>query len=198
MQAAVRQSDGRGSLSVEKLCEATVTLSDSAGANLLLAMIGGPAGLTRWLRVSGDGVTRLDRTELELYRVPPNDLRNTTTAAAMVANLHHLLFGPGLSPASKAKLSCWMLAAKPGAMRMPAGLRPGWRIGHKTGTWIVDVGHGPQERAASVDVAFLLPPRGRPVLIAAYTAGSNRPQEDVDGWFAGLVGDVTGPSGFHV
>ena len=116
----------------------------------------------------------------------------------MMANVHHLLFGPGLSPASKAKLSGWMLAARPGATRMPAGLRPGWRIGHKTGTWMVDADHGPQERAASGDVAFLLPPRGRPVLIAAYTAGSNRPQKDVDRWFAGLVRDVTSPSGFHV
>ena len=79
VQAAVRMSDGRGSLSVEKLCEAAVALSDSAAANLLLATIGGPAGLTHWLRLNGDGVTRLDRTELELNRVPPNDPRDTTT-----------------------------------------------------------------------------------------------------------------------
>ena len=196
VEVAVKAASGPARLSVERLCEATVTLSDSAAANLLLGTLGGPAGLTRWLREHGDPVTRLDRTELDLNRVPPGDPRDTTTPAAMVANLHHLLFGPGLSPASKTRLSGWMLAAKPGATRMPAGLRRGWRIGHKTGTWMVDPGHGPRERAASGDVAFLLPPGGgKPILIAAYTAGSERPQADVDRCFAGLVRDITGSEG---
>ena len=197
VEAAVKGANGSARLPVEKLCEATVTLSDSAAANLLLNTLGGPAGLTRWLRQHGDAVTRLDRAELDLNRVPPGDPRDTTTPVAMMADLHHLLFGPGLTPASKARLSGWLLAAKPGATRMPAGLRPGWRIGHKTGTWMVDSGHGPQERAACGDVAFLLPPGGgRPMLIAAYTAGSERPQAEVDHWFAELVREITGPDGF--
>ena len=197
-EAAVKAADGRARLSVERLCEATVTLSDSAAANLLLATLGGPEGLTLWLRAHGDATTRLDRYELDLNRVPPGDPRDTTTATAMLANLHHLLFGPGLREASRARLSGWMLAAKPGGTRMPAGLRRGWRIGHKTGTWTVEPGHGPQERAASGDVAFLLPPGGgKPILIAAYTAGSERPQADIDRWFAGLTRDVTGLNGLR-
>ena len=195
VEAAVKGTASPAHLSIERLCEATVTLSDSAAANLLLGTLDGPAGLTRWLRAHGDETTRLDRYELDLNRVPPGDPRDTTTAAAMVADLQHLLFGSVLSRASKTRLSRWMLAAKPGATRMPAGLRPGWRIGHKTGTWTVDPGHVPQERSACGDVAFLLAPRGaKPIVIAAYTAGSDSPQSDVDKWFAGLVRDVTGPN----
>lgn len=182
-------------LSVSQLCEAAVTLSDSAAANLLLKTLGGPAGLTAWLRTQGDQVTRLDRTELALNRVPPGDEQDTTTPAAMVSNILRFVYGNALSFHSQDLLSGWMLAAKPGASRMPAGLRPGWRIGHKTGTWQVDPTHSAVERAASGDVGFLIPTYGAPILIAAYTAGSERPQAEVDRWFASLVADVSGPAG---
>lgn len=196
IEEALQTAGGKPTaLSVGRLCEATVTLSDSAAANLLLRTLGGPAGLTAWLRTQGDPVSRLDRTELTLNRVPPGDERDTTTPAVMVANMTRLLYGNALSFYSQDLLRGWMLAAKPGATGMPAGLRPGWRIGHKTGTWQVDPGHGVAERATSGDVAFLIPTFGAPILIAAYTAGSARPQADVDRWFAELVTDVSGPGG---
>ena len=44
----------RGRLPVERLCAAIVEVSDNAAANLLLARIGGPAGLTRFCRAHGD------------------------------------------------------------------------------------------------------------------------------------------------
>ena len=57
---------GAGALTMEQLCAAAVKYSNNTAANLLLAQIGGPAGLTRFLRGTGDPVTRLDRTELAL------------------------------------------------------------------------------------------------------------------------------------
>ena len=182
---------------LRELCEATVTLSDSAAANLLLATVGGPAGLTAWLRSIGDPKTRLDRFELDLNRVAHGDLRDTTTPRAAVGNLHYLLYRGGLKPTSRGLMLNWLENAKPGATRMPAGLRPGWRIGHKTGTWMVDAGHRPTERAASADVAVLLPIKGRPVLLAAFTAGYDRPQAQVDRWFAGLVSKATSSDWLH-
>ena len=188
VEAALKRAGGsHASLTMRDLCEATVTLSDSAAANLLLPTVNGPIGLTAWLRGIGDPVTRLDRYELDLNRVAPGDVRDTTTPKAAVGNLRYLLYGQGLKPASKALMLGWLKSAKPGATRMPAGLRPDWRIGHKTGTWMVDAGHKPTERAASADVAVLLPTRGSPVLLAAFTAGSEQPQAQVDRWFAGLV-----------
>lgn len=182
---------GRARLTIEQLCAATVTLSDSAACNLLLAQTDGPAGLTAWLRAIGDHVTRLDRRELELNRVPAGDLRDTTSPAAMVADLRRLLYGPALKPASQARLLGWLLAARPGQDRLPAGAPRGWRVGHKTGTWRVGRQTPGGERNAAADVAVLLPPHGAPVLLTAYTAGSLRPQVEVDAWFAGIARRVT-------
>ncbi|MET0239327.1 MAG: serine hydrolase, partial [Sphingobium sp.] len=51
---AVEAALGKGSLSILALAEAAQTVSDNAAANLLLARIGGPAGMTRFWRDLGD------------------------------------------------------------------------------------------------------------------------------------------------
>ena len=53
-------SDG---MTLGALCEAAITVSDNAAANLILASYGGPAALTAFMRTLGDAVTRLDRAE---------------------------------------------------------------------------------------------------------------------------------------
>lgn len=191
-EAALKRAGGeRAELSLADLCEAMVTLSDSAAANLLLDTVGGPAGLTRWLRREGDAVTLLDRYELDLNRVPAGDPRDTTTAAAMLGDLRRFLYGPRLSPGGRGRLLEWMLAAKPGPARLPAGAPPSWRTAHKTGTWRTDGPSPDGVRNASGDVGALIPPEGAPVLVAAYTAGSRRPQAQVDAWFADVARLVT-------
>ena len=174
-------------LTIAALCEAVITVSDNAAANALLRQIGGPVGLTAWLRQSGDGVTRLDRIETALNRVPRGDVRDTTTAAAMLGNLQRILYGSTLTPVSRDRLFAWMLACKTGTSRLPAGLPSGWRIAHKTGTWTLEPGHAPLDRAAAGDVGVLIPPSGKPILLAAYTAGSERPQAEIEASFAALA-----------
>ena len=78
---------GRDGLTIGDLCDAAVTLSDNTAANLLLDSVGGPAGLTAYLRKVGDRVTRLDRREPALNEARPGDPRDTTTPAAMAALL---------------------------------------------------------------------------------------------------------------
>lgn len=79
-------------MTVAELCDAAVTRSDNTAGNLLLASFGGPAGLTAFFRSLGDDVSRLDRIETELnYHDGPDDVRDTTTAAAMLENLRKLL-----------------------------------------------------------------------------------------------------------
>lgn len=190
VRAALTAAGGdRASLSIKDLCEAAVTVSDNSAANLLLPVVGGPEGLTAWLRRAGDPITRLDRTEPALNRVPPGDPRDTTNAAAMLGTLDRLLFGAVLSRGSRHRLTDWLLACKTGADRLPAGLPAGWRAGHKTGTYTTD---RPTQidRNAAGDVGLLLPPSGKPILIAAYVAGSRQPQPVVDRWFAGLARDA--------
>jgi beta-lactamase class A len=186
-KAALARAGGlRGEMTVDGLCEAAVTLSDNTAANLLLGGIGGPPALTAWLRGHGDAVTRLDRVEPALNRVPPGDQRDTTTPSAMAGDLHRILFGEGLTAVSRERLMRWLLDCKTGDARLKAGLPTGWRIAHKTGTWSYDPTVTTPQRAASGDVGVLFPPMGEPILIAAYTAGSTRPQAEVDAWFASV------------
>src|SRR3546814_2455605 len=84
---------GKGGMTVGDLMEATITTSDNAAANLLLRLVGGPDAVTRQFRAWGDPVTRLDRLEPPLNRVGPDELRDTTTPAAMAALLRTILLG---------------------------------------------------------------------------------------------------------
>jgi beta-lactamase class A len=72
-----------GGMTLGALCAATIEQSDNTAGNLLLNAIGGPAGLTNFVRTLGDRVTRLDRFEPELNSAIPGDERDTTTPAAI-------------------------------------------------------------------------------------------------------------------
>lgn len=152
-----------GTMSLEALCEAAITLSDNAAANLLLGQIGGPRGFTAYLRGLGDATTRLDRWETAMSESAPGDVRDTTSPQAMVENLNRVVLGTALGPASRQRLTDWMIATQTGATLLRAGLPAGWRVGDKTGAG----GHGTRN-----DVAIAWPPGRKPVLVAAYLTGS--------------------------
>ena len=131
----VEKRIGGDGISIAELCEATITLSDNAAANLLLAASGGPKAVTDFLRGFGDGITRLDRTEPTLnYHETPDDERDTTTPVAMVETLRKLIFGDVLSARSKAQLAAWLVMNKTGDARLRAGFPADWIAGDKTGT----------------------------------------------------------------
>jgi beta-lactamase class A len=82
-----------GGMTLGALCEAAIEQSDNTAGNLLLNAIGGPGGLTNFVRALGDRVTRLDRIEPELNSAIPGDERDTTTPAAISSNMQRLLLG---------------------------------------------------------------------------------------------------------
>jgi beta-lactamase class A len=96
-----REHIAKGSLTIDELCAAAVSISDNTAANLLLEQIGGPSGLTAFLRRHGDPVTRLDRNEPSLNTNLPGDPRDTTTPRAMVGTMNTLLVGDILSSESR-------------------------------------------------------------------------------------------------
>jgi beta-lactamase class A len=110
-----------GQMTVEELCYAAMTQSDNGAANLLLATVGGPEGLTVLLHQGGDEVTRVDRWEPALNDGPPGDELDTTTPLAMLANLERFLVGPALSQASRQTLIGWMQANTTGDDRIVPG-----------------------------------------------------------------------------
>ncbi|RYD87824.1 MAG: class A beta-lactamase, partial [Sphingomonadales bacterium] len=168
--AQIGAATGMGSLSVEQLCDAIVTVSDNTAANLLLVPMFGPEGLTRFLRESGDAHTRLDRQEPELNENKANDPRDTTVPHAMARTLRRLLTTDEvLNADSRARLIGWMEKASTGLDRLRAGLPVGWRAGDKTGTG----GNG-----AHNDCCIVWPPGRSPIVIASYLSESSAPNTD--------------------
>src|SRR5438876_4339844 len=86
-----------GGMTLGALYAAAIEQSDNTAGNLLLDAIGGPVGLTNFVRSIGDEMTRLDRKEPELNSAIPGDERDTTTPAAMCADTQRLLLGNVLS-----------------------------------------------------------------------------------------------------
>lgn len=171
---------GPAGLTVAQLCEATMTQSDNAAANLLLPLVGGPAGLTAVLRGWGDATTRLDRPEPHLNDVPPGDERDTTTARAMTGHLRHLVLGDTLAPASRTQLTAWLVANRTGDRRLRAGLPKDWRVGDKTGS-------GP---GTTNDVAVLWPPGRAPLLVASYLTASPQPDDRRSATLAAVAREI--------
>src|ERR1700723_1279681 len=157
--SSATQEHAGSSMPILELCAAIVTLSDNTAANLLLASIDGPAGITRFARSLGDNVTRLDRIEVALNEALPGDPRDTTSPGAMVANMQKLILGNKLSAGSRERLTGWMIANKTGDERLRAGITSGWRVGDKTGS---------NGENTTNDIAIIWPPRQAPVLVAAY------------------------------
>jgi beta-lactamase class A len=157
--AMTKDRAGGEGMSVAELCEAAMIVSDNTAGNLLLARLGGPAGLTAYARSLGDMVTRLDRIEPDLNEAIPDDPRDTTSPAAMLSSLRTLVLGNVLSENSKDQLTRWLLGNKTGDTRLRAGLPSGWRVGDKTGSG---------ERGTTNDVGIIWPPGRAPILVSIY------------------------------
>ena len=148
---------------VQDMCAAIVEVGDNTAANLLLALMGGPAGATNYLRALGDLVTRLDRNEPGLNTNLPDDPRDTTTPDAMIGTMTKILLGDALSAKARERLIGWMKNSNTGLDRLRAGLPRDWIVGDKTGTGA---------NGAANDNAIVWPPDRAPILIAAYLSGS--------------------------
>jgi beta-lactamase class A len=165
------QHIAEGSMTVRDLCAAAVTVSDNAAANILLQPLGGPAGLTRFLREIGDQVTRLDRTEVDLNTNLPGDLRDTTAPQAMVESMQKVLVGDVLAPPARQQLIAWTQQSTTGLSRLRAGVPADWQPGDKTGNG---------RNGAANDLLVAWPP-GRSALIAAvYMSESQQPVSALD------------------
>jgi beta-lactamase class A len=154
---------GEPGMTLEALCVAITRLSDNTAANLILDALGGPEGVTRFMRGIGDATTRLDRRETALNEGRPGDPRDTSTPEAAAASLHTLLFGPVLSPASRARLEGWMEGNAVADVLFRARLPAGWRIADRTGAG----GFG----SRSI-IAAIWPPGRAPVVAAVYLTGT--------------------------
>jgi beta-lactamase class A len=106
--------------------------------------------------------------KLQAYLADPED---GAAPAALVTLLSRLKRGELLSQASTARLLEIMAGTTTGPLRLPAGLGPGWRIAHKTGTGqdLADLSTG------NNDVGLLTAPDGRTYAVAVMIASTRQP-----------------------
>jgi beta-lactamase class A len=154
-----KQHVDAGFMTVDALAAATTAWSDNTADNLLLALIGGPAGWTRYARSLGDSVSRLDRIEPALNSAIAGDPRDTTSPAAMVRNLDAVLLGKALSDASRTRLETWMLDGTITGTLLRAGMPKGWRVADKSGSG---------ENGTRNDIGMITRPGAAPLLAAVY------------------------------
>jgi beta-lactamase class A len=152
-----------GGMTLSALCAAAIEQSDNTAGNLLLNVIGGPAGLTNFARALGDRVTRLDRIEPELNSATPGDERDTTTPAAISSDMQRLLLGDALSEKSRRQLDDWLKRNETGGSMIRAGVPKTWSVGDKTGRGA---------NGATNDIAIVRPAGRAPMLLAIYSVGS--------------------------
>ncbi|NUW46792.1 class A beta-lactamase [Nonomuraea rhodomycinica] len=150
-------------LTVAQLCAAATSVSDGTASNLLLKQIGGPAGLTAYFRSLKDPLSRMDRWHPALNDWTPKDRRDTTTPAAIAADLRVLALGDALHREDRKQFVDWLLANKTGANRIRAGLPKTWTIGDRTGTNSDGFGGGNA-------IAVIWPGKdAAPIVMAVYT-----------------------------
>jgi beta-lactamase class A len=153
----------KGGMALGELAKAAQLTSDNPAANLIMALLGGPEGVTKRVRAAGDVVTRLDRYEPMMNRVASGDPRDTTSPSAMARLVAYYLTSDYLSSPSKEVLIGWMIETQTGLKRLRAGLPQDWKAGDKTGTGMSD---GMPDRYN--DVAVVWPPGRSPMVITAY------------------------------
>jgi len=108
------------------------------------------------------------REAFDAYTTDPID---GATPYGIVDALARLSDGQLVSPQSSERLTAIMGDTQTGALRLKSGLRPGWRLAHKTGTGQVLDG----EQAGYNDVGLLTSPNGRTYAVAVMIGRTSRP-----------------------
>ncbi|MDR2308471.1 MAG: class A beta-lactamase [Paucimonas sp.] len=165
-------------MTVAELCAAALQYSDNTAGNLLLELVGGPAGLTAFARRLGDPSFRLDRNEPTLNSALPGDPRDTTTAQAMGVTLQRLLLTNGLPAGAQDQLRDWLKGNTTGDSRIRAGVPQGWVVGDKTGSGDYGVAN---------DVAIIWPKGRAPWILVVFS----RAQEKSAAWNSEVIAQAT-------
>ena len=173
-RAPVRQGT---MMPAQTLIDLALMRSDNHATDALLAAIGGPPAVDRWLHKVGINGMHLDRDIATLVRddgiVNPAttiDTRDSTTPLAMVRLLAGLYQNEWLSAPSRAVLFDAMGRCLTGVRRMKAAIPEDALVGHKTGTLA----------NTSSDVGIIRTPDGRTLAVAIYVTGQgSRPGREL-------------------
>ncbi len=157
--APITKAHIKTGMTVKDLCRAAVSYSDNNAANLLMAKLGGPNGVTKFARSIGDKKFYLVHWEPQLNTAIPGDKRDTSTPKAMTHSLQKLALGHVLAPKQRKMLVAWLINDTTGHARIRAGVPKNWIVVDKTGTG----GYG-----TTNDIAVIYPPHCKPIVLSVY------------------------------
>lgn len=155
-------------LTARELIELSLIHSSNPATDGLLAAVGGPGAVNRWIKSTGIDGMRIDRDIATLVRddgefnpATTVDLRDSATPLAMAQMLSGLFNGKWLSQRSRGFLLATMERCVTGKHRIRAQLPGAARVAHKTGTL---------NNTAS-DVGIIQAPDGHAYVVAIYVTG---------------------------
>lgn len=163
-------------LPAHELIELMITRSSNPATDALLAAVGGPDAVNRWMRNAGIEKFQLSRDIATLVRDDGEfdpathiDERDSATPQAMTTLLSGIYNGRWLSSESRRVIIGAMERCRTGKRRIPALLPVGAYVAHKTGSL----------NNTSSDIGIIQMPDGRPVAIAIYVTGQgSRPARE--------------------
>ncbi|HEY0706377.1 MAG TPA: class A beta-lactamase, partial [Polyangia bacterium] len=151
---------------LRQLLEFSLMESDNTSADKMIALLGGPAALTKRLRAAGVEDIEIRGGTREVLNNPEHP--NRASAKAVTDLLAALHTGRLLRPAEKAVLWDFLARARTGLQRLRGLLPPGTFVVDKTGTG--------RAGTATNDVGIITLPDNRGHLaIAVFVIGSKRP-----------------------
>lgn len=150
------------------LMEIMITRSSNPATDALLAAVGGPPAVNRWMRRQGINDFSIDRDIATLVRDdgeydPANwiDPRDAATPRAMVRLLQGLYRGDFLSDQNRQIVLGSMSRTTTGRRRIVANMPSDARVSHKTGSL----------NNTSSDIGIIESPDGRAIAVAIYVTG---------------------------
>ncbi|UVI39724.1 serine hydrolase [Qipengyuania spongiae] len=162
---------GGASMSAKQHLDLMISKSCNDCTDALLAAVGGPVAVTKWMRQAGIEDFQLTRDIATLIRedgrIDPAssvDLKDSATPRAMGQLLAGIYQGRWLTSTSRQVLMNAMNATTTGKGRMRSALPSSAGLAHKTGTL---------SRTAS-DIGIFHTPDGRAIAAAIYVTGQSR------------------------
>ncbi len=162
-------------MTLRDLADAAVRYSDNTAGNLLFDALGGPAGFDDALAGIGDDVTESAREETDLNSAIPGETADTSTPAALAADLREYVLGDALSVEEQTVLTDWMVRNTTGDALIRAGVPDGWTVGDKTGS----ASYGTRN-----DIAVVWPEDGDPIVLAILSDRDEAESESDDALIA--------------
>lgn len=162
-------------MSVERLLEYTLQMSDNNACDILFRYIGGVEHADSYLRTLGTKHFQLSQTEDEMHKDLNNCYRNWSTPLEAV-RLIEIFLSQELFPATYSEfIKRTMLECETGKNRLPKPLLgTSVRIGHKTGTGDRNV----QGKLIGInDIGFVMLPDGHRYTIAVLIKDSSESME---------------------